>query len=81
MVNEELTTVEYQPASQEIISEEPEPDPIGLYLQHLDKVCQSVEPIGNTECKLILAEWSLAYTLQMVRNTGTTITHRKSNPE
>ena len=66
MVNEELTTVEYQPASQEIISEDP--DPIGLYLQHLDKVCQSVEPIGNNECKLILAEWSLAYTLQMVRN-------------
>ena len=49
--------------------EQLEPDPLEKYLQHLDVVCQSVQPIRDNEYAVRLSAWSLPYTLEVASST------------
>ena len=51
------------------VEQQPELDPIGKYLQHLDEICESVEPLGHNECRLKLSDWSLRYTMELASKT------------
>lgn len=57
------------PQESEEADSPPELDPLEKYLQHLQTVCQSVRPLGSNEYVMVLATWSLPYTLELAKNT------------
>ena len=65
------TTIEESEVAAErpVFQEPPEADPLARYLQYLDTVCQSVEPLHDNEYTLKFSAWSLPYTLELATNT------------
>ena len=63
--NEQAQIAAERPTPQE----QPEPDPLEKYLQHLDVVCQSVQPMRDNEYAVRLSAWSLSYTLEVASST------------
>ncbi len=51
------------------VEKEPEADPVERYLKHLEKVCESVQPVSHNEFKLNFPVWSLPYTMEVASIT------------
>ena len=63
------TTLQGEVAEESAVSSAPcESEPLAKYLQHLNAVCQSVQPLNENEYAVQLSAWSLPYTLKIARN-------------
>ena len=70
LANPSSSTAEQEvPREWEAPERPPDIEPLEKYLRHLETVCQSVRPLGANEYAVVLAAWSLPYTLELARNT------------